>query len=117
MLELFRFIDWMMQLPAALEDRLWVELRVHEEAQKVTYITSVERIGIKKGIQQGLAAERRLLLRQIQRRFGAEVTGQCAPLLEKIADQHLLEETGEMLLDNNSVELLQFLRDKAGATM
>ena len=119
-LELFRFIDWMMQLPAALEDRLWVELRVHEEAQKVTYITSVERIGIKKGIQQGvqqgLAAERRLLLRQIQRRFGAEVTGQCAPLLEQIADQHLLEEVGEVLLDNNGVGLLQFLRDKTGAT-
>ncbi len=55
------------------------------------------------------------LLRLIQRRFGAEVAGQCAPLLEPIAEQHLLEEIGEMLLDQSSVELLRFLRDKSGA--
>ncbi|MDQ2694421.1 MAG: cytosolic protein, partial [Pseudomonadota bacterium] len=32
-LELFRFIDWVLQLPEALEERFWSELSSHEEAQ------------------------------------------------------------------------------------
>ncbi|MDQ2696807.1 MAG: DUF4351 domain-containing protein, partial [Pseudomonadota bacterium] len=74
-LELFRFIDWVLQLPAALEDRFWSELQTYEEAQKMTYVTSVERIGIRKGIEQGIQqgiqqGEALTLKRQLVRRFG-----------------------------------------------
>jgi hypothetical protein len=53
-LELFRFLDWVLVLPEAAEDRLWAELQQYEEQQVMRYVTSVERIGIKKGLQQGL---------------------------------------------------------------
>ncbi len=52
-LELFRFIDWLLQLPAALEDSFWHEVQQYEEEQRMTYITTVERRGIEKGLEQG----------------------------------------------------------------
>ncbi|WP_206054829.1 hypothetical protein [Nitrosococcus wardiae] len=119
-LELFRFIDWVLQLPEGLEERFWAELSSYEEAQKMSYITSVERIGIKKGIekgiqqglQQGLAAERQLLLRQIRRRFGVEVAESSVPLLEQAEAPEVLEDLGELLLDcHEGKEWLQALSD------
>ena len=53
-LRLFRFIDWVMQLPEELEEIYWQEVRAYEEVEEMPYITSVERIGIKKGMQQGM---------------------------------------------------------------
>jgi hypothetical protein len=43
-----------MQLPEALEEALWHEIIEYEEATHMPYVTSVERIGIKKGLEQGL---------------------------------------------------------------
>ncbi len=43
-LELFRFLDWVLVLPEAAEDRLWVELQRYEEQQVMRYVTSVERM-------------------------------------------------------------------------
>lgn len=52
-LSLFRFIDWMMALPPELEQQLQAQMIAYEEEQKVPYITSIERMGIQKGLQQG----------------------------------------------------------------
>ena len=48
-LELFRFIDWIMTLPESLEKRFSDEMYEYEEEMKMPYVTSVERMGIKKG--------------------------------------------------------------------
>lgn len=50
-LDLFRFIDWMLELPQALETDFWQTIEQYEAEKNMPYITSVERIGIKKGIQ------------------------------------------------------------------
>jgi len=34
-LELFRFIDWMMQLPGELDERLWTEIQQHEKVKQI----------------------------------------------------------------------------------
>ena len=48
------------------------ELYTYEKAQQMPYITSVERIGIQKGLEQGMRrGEAILLLRLIELRFGA----------------------------------------------
>jgi hypothetical protein len=52
-IELFRFIDWLMSLPKELERAFWQELREYEEEKRMEYVTSVERIGIEKGIELG----------------------------------------------------------------
>jgi hypothetical protein len=69
-LELLRIIDWMIRLPAGLEKAFWRDAHQLEEATKMAYVMSIERIGIEKGRQQGEAL---VLLRQIELKFGAEV--------------------------------------------
>ncbi len=51
---LFHFLDWLMRLPAELEQQLWRELKAEEEARKMQYVSSVQRIGRQEGLQQGL---------------------------------------------------------------
>lgn len=53
-LELFRFIDWLLVLPEALEQEFTQDFSHFEEERKMRYITSVERMGIEKGLQQGI---------------------------------------------------------------
>lgn len=50
--ELMRFIDWIMVLPEALTIRFDEAVFQYEEERRMKYVTSFERHGIKKGIQQ-----------------------------------------------------------------
>lgn len=51
--QLFRFIEWLLRLPPELEDRTWREIRAFEEAEQMTYITYGERIGLERGRAEG----------------------------------------------------------------
>jgi hypothetical protein len=57
---LFRFLDWVLALPGELESEFRREMDRYEEERKMRYVTSVERVAM---------AE--MLLRQLQKRFGA----------------------------------------------
>ena len=106
-LNLLRFIDWMIRLPKALERELRHELIALEEETQMAYIMSIERFareeglekGWQEGRQEGLRSERQLLLRQVQKRFGAAVMEQSRARLEVIEDLTALEELGEGILD------------------
>ena len=63
----FRVLDWMLRLPEDLELEFREELIAFEEKTRMPYVTSVERIGIQKGRQEGEAA---VLLRLIALKFG-----------------------------------------------
>ncbi len=52
-INLFRFIDWMMRLPEEFDRQFWQAVQAYEEAQRMPYITSVERIGMERGLEQG----------------------------------------------------------------
>lgn len=52
-LELFRVIDWMIQLPKALEQLFWNQVQEIKEKRKMPYVTTGERIGMEKGLKQG----------------------------------------------------------------
>ena len=86
-LELFRFIDWVLVLPPDLEKRLWNEVQTSEEVQKMRYLSAIERMAIEQGFQKGLDEGRikgldegkaqgkvegkaELLARILRRRFG-----------------------------------------------
>jgi hypothetical protein len=43
--QLFKLIDWMMELPPPLTDEFWKELKQYEEKQHVPFITTPERYG------------------------------------------------------------------------
>ena len=70
-LELFRFIDWLLVLPEELEKSFSEEIIRMEEEKKMPYITSVERIGIEKGYKIGSLEEARdMVLEAVAARFG-----------------------------------------------
>jgi hypothetical protein len=74
-------------------------LQAEEEARKMQYVSSVQRIGRQEGLQQGLDSERQLLLRMVRRRFGEAVAASSAPWLAQISEPPVLEDLGEILLD------------------
>jgi len=53
-INLFRFIDWLMFLPEELDNSFREEIVRFEEEKKMQYITSVERVGYKRGYEQGM---------------------------------------------------------------
>jgi hypothetical protein len=114
-LELLRVIDWLLHLPADLEDRLRDEIHQIEQEAHMRYVTSFERIGIRKGMEKGMArgmekgiekgiekgleSERRALLRLVRRRFGEATAEHSAPRLARITQPTLLEDLFEDLFD------------------
>ncbi len=68
---LYRFLDWVINLPTDLAAEYDNQLTAYEEEQKMKYVTSIERRGIEKGTQQGLKlGVVGTALRQLQQRFG-----------------------------------------------
>jgi hypothetical protein len=45
---LFRLIDWLMELPPALDERFWKEVQEYQEERIVPFVTTPERLAIKK---------------------------------------------------------------------
>jgi hypothetical protein len=54
-LELFRLIDWIINLPKNWTDQFQLELEKLEEEQKMPYVTSIERRALEKGEARGEA--------------------------------------------------------------
>jgi hypothetical protein len=102
-IQLFDFIDWVMALPEELEEELWTEIQKIEEERKMEYVSSVERIGIKKGIQQGIQQEAlRLLSRQIARRFQVS-SDSVQPIFVGLTTEQI-EELGERFIEAQSLD-------------
>ncbi|MHA4867431.1 RpnC/YadD family protein [Duganella sp. PWIR1] len=53
-IDLYRMIDWMMRLPASLDRRIRYAVLQLERRETMTYISSIERIGMEIGRRQGL---------------------------------------------------------------
>jgi hypothetical protein len=117
-LELFRIIDWMIQLPAALEAAFRQDLYTFEESRQMPYITTVERAGIEKGLQQGMEqgmqrgeqigyrkGEADLLLWLIEKKFGAAAVAGVQARIEG-ADSDTLRLWSERILTSDSLEAI-----------
>jgi hypothetical protein len=51
--QLFRLLDWMLQLPEELEQQFRVEMSRFEQERRMPYVTSVERLARQEGQQEG----------------------------------------------------------------
>jgi hypothetical protein len=60
--QLFRLIDWLMELPPPLDDRFWEEINRYQEERTMPFVTTPERYGIKKGMLQAPNSCRRSVL-------------------------------------------------------
>ena len=114
-INLFRFIDWVLSLPEELEQDFWREVRNLEEELRMPYITSVERIGIQKGIEQGIEQSReqmrQVLLESLELglelKFGSEGLAILPEISGKIAD---VEQLRAILFGLKTVNTLKELR-------
>lgn len=50
----YEFIEWIMELPEALEEKLYYEVKKIKEKREMGYITYAERIGMKEGMKKGM---------------------------------------------------------------
>lgn len=104
---LYRFIDWVMILPKALEAEFWEEFKEFEEERTMSYITTGEWIGYERGEQEG---EQKLVMRLLQRRVG-ELPQEVIEEVQNLSLEKL-EALGEALLDFTSMDdLLNWLRN------
>ncbi len=114
-IDLFRFIDWVLHLPREADERLRDNIVAFEESQKMPYISSVERIGEERGrligqqIGQQIGEERgrkggqaEMLTRLLQRRFGTVPVW----VSEKVAQADLaaLEAWGDRILEATTLD-------------
>jgi hypothetical protein len=122
-LDLYEFIDWLLALPDALEDAFLDEIHELEESEKMRYISSAERIGMRRGEelglqkglqqgeqqglqqgeQQGLQKGLTLMLRwQLNQRFGSSPSWVETKLQEGTTSQ--LEQWAKQLLNADTLE-------------
>ncbi len=81
--ELFRVIDWMMELPPALQDDFWQDMTKVQEEKRMPFITTPERVGHRRGLRMGIES----LLRV---RFGDEGL-KLMPEIHEIHEEEKLE--------------------------
>ncbi|HYT88165.1 MAG TPA: hypothetical protein VEL76_05560 [Gemmataceae bacterium] len=81
--QLFRFIDWMMELPLALEALCRDEIHRYQEERRMPFMTSFERLALQKGLLQGIELGLKL-------KFGPEGL-KLLPEIRRLEDMGLLE--------------------------
>jgi len=107
--QLFRLVDWMMTLPKELRSRFNYEVSSIEEEKKMPYITSIERLGIERGIERGnLQTQRQSIIEVLEIRF-AEVPSELTAVLNGIEDLEFLKQLHKRAVTVASVEELQQL--------
>ncbi|MFH0725937.1 MAG: cytosolic protein [Pseudomonadota bacterium] len=112
-LNLFRFIDWMMNLPDNMEKAFWEEVQQYEEDKHMPYVTSVEKIGYQRGVLSGKLEGRLEGLREgialaLQIKFGSHVL-RLIPRLQAIGDYTRLETIKEVLKTAKDIKEIESL--------
>ncbi len=101
--QLFRLIDWLMDLPREFEKEFQEQIHRFEEERQMPYVTSIERMAREEGSQQG---ERRGLQRGIEvaleLKFGA-VGLTLLPLVQGEQDVEVLRAVQESLRTADSL--------------
>jgi len=102
-LELFRFIDWLLALPEELNPEFDEQLIAIEEERQVQYVTSIERRGIAKG---DLQRARACILEALEIRFG-QIPQTIADTINQISDSEVLRTLHRQAIVIESIEAFQ----------
>jgi len=81
--ELFRVIDWFMELPPAQTRLFQQEMERFQEEGRMPYVTSIERLGLARGLRKGIES-------MLRSRFG-EAGLKLMPEIEAIDDEEKLQ--------------------------
>jgi len=83
--QLFRLIDWLMELPPALESAFRQELDAYEEGRRMPFVTSIERQGMLRVIEGVLRGK-----------FGEEGV-QLMPAIRELNDAEKYDTVGQVI--------------------
>lgn len=105
--DLYIFIDWLIHLPKPLEIEYHQQIYQFEKERKMAYVSTAERLGIEKGLSQGLVqgrqeGESNVLIRQLTRKFGAVPVNYQERIQQ--ADSEILLIWSEQLLDAKVID-------------
>jgi hypothetical protein len=120
--QLFRLIDWMMDLPAELEDQVWHELRQFEQEKHMTYVTTVERRALARGREEGKTeglaegkaqgkaeGKAESVLRALELRFDAKAPAELEAVVRGTSNLDQLDALFEAVFHAGSLEEFQRL--------
>ncbi len=107
-INLYRFIDWMMTLPQELQQEFEETLSQYEEDRKMPYLSNIERRGLERGIEQGIEVGRLLgkIEMALELKFG-ELGLNLMPEISQIRDTEQLTAIKTAL---KTVETLEEIR-------
>ncbi|MBK1990943.1 DUF4351 domain-containing protein [Sphaerospermopsis aphanizomenoides BCCUSP55] len=110
--KLFKIIDTMMTLPKHLQEGLITKIKRLEEERKMPLVSPTEKLAMERSEQQGIQqGEERLIIRQLNRRFGVIASSLIEQIHQLSVEQ--LELLGEALLDFSTIaDLEQWLQNK-----
>lgn len=90
-IRLFRFIDWIMSLPEELAKDFKTELKKEEEAGRMRYVTSIERLAKQEGREEGkVETARESIIEILEVRFG-EIPNTIVAKINDINDVSVLK--------------------------
>ena len=104
---LFRFIDWMMELPNEMEKQFSEQLHQFEQEKHIPYVTSVERLAREQGIHAGVAQG---LLEGIETVVEFRFGDSARPILEEIRKLTSIDTLRTVLQRAKTVERAEELR-------
>ena len=82
--QLFRLIDWLMELPREFEEEFQEQIHRFEEERQMPYVTAIERMAMEKGLERGeLSALKRGIEVALQLKFGTDGL-QLLPLVREV---------------------------------
>jgi hypothetical protein len=88
-INLFRFIDWILDLPPDLKQKFRDELATYERENQMPYVTSIEQMGVEKG--QDIATQAiaiKMLDKNIPLDTIAQLTGLTIDKLQQLQSNH-----------------------------
>ena len=86
--QLFRFIDWIMELPEGRDRLFWQEITTYQQEKHMPFVTIAERFGMEKGLLEGFLKG---IEKCLKLKFGAKGL-ELMPELREIQDPGLLGE-------------------------
>ncbi|MGH7172904.1 MAG: transposase [Gemmataceae bacterium] len=107
-LQLFNLIDWMMDLPPALEQLFKQEAEDIERENHMRYVTSIERLARQEGKAEGKAeGQAEMLLRALARRFQPTVPEEIVARIRAATDLALLDRWFDLVYDTGTLDEFQ----------
>jgi len=108
-----------MALPEGLDTQFSIELARFEDEKKMPYVTSIERVGIRKGLEQGLeqgklAMARESVLEALKVRFD-QVPDAMKKRVESISDLADCRTLLQSAITSTSMEAFEQRLDEIGA--